>query len=323
MRFATGLDRERDAVVAGLTLATNNGMVEGFVNKVKFIKRSMCHKASFDLLRTRVLHGIYLLQHLHDGDNNYAASETIAHGEMIMKQSRCSIVVVISANTEWQIVQRFYPQKTLTATVFGDCFQIELAVKDKLLPVVFLHGGWGKIGAAGSTQYAIDRWQPQLLINLGTCGGFAGDIALGEIVLANRTIVYDIIEQQGDFEAAIASYTTTLDVSWLQEYPHEVKETLLVSADRDLLIDEVPMLRDRHGAIAGDWESGAIAYTAKRNGVPCLILRGVSDIVAPSGNDTYGNMPAFVVGTELVMSKLLTNLPQWLAVIDPAIVALE
>ena len=200
---------------------------------------------------------------------------------------------------------------------------VALAVKDKLLPVVFLHGGWGKIGAAGSTQYAIDRWQPQLLINLGTCGGFAGDIALGEIVLANRTIVYDIIEQQGDFEAAIASYTTTLDVSWLQEYPHEVKETLLVSADRDLLIDEVPMLRDRHGAIAGDWESGAIAYIAKRNGVPCLILRGVSDIVAPSGNDTYGNMPAFVVGTELVMSKLLTNLPQWLAVIDPAIVALE
>jgi nucleoside phosphorylase len=40
--------------------------------------------------------------------------------------------------------------------------------------LAFLHGGWGKVAAAGSTQYAIDRWAPARLINLGTCGGFKG-----------------------------------------------------------------------------------------------------------------------------------------------------
>ena len=239
-----------------------------------------------------------------------------------MGQSKGSVVVIISANTEWQVVQRFYPHGIMESSIFGDWFTIELPVRGKALPVVFLHGDWGKIAAAGSTQYAIDRWQPTLLINLGTCGGFAGDITPGEIVLANRTVVYDIIEQQGSFDAAIAFYTTTLDISWLQEYPHAVKETLLVSADRDLLIDEVPLLRERYGAIAGDWESGAIAYIAKRNAIPCLILRGVSDVIGPAGNITYGNMPAFVEGTDLVMNKLLIALPQWLAAIDTASIAL-
>ena len=34
--------------------------------------------------------------------------------------------------------------------------------------ILFLHGGWGKIAATASAQYAIDRWNPCLLINLGT-----------------------------------------------------------------------------------------------------------------------------------------------------------
>jgi hypothetical protein len=38
--------------------------------------------------------------------------------------------------------------------------------------------------------------------------------------------------------------------------------------------EEIPHLKDRHHAAAGDWESGAIAFVAARNGVRRLILRG-------------------------------------------------
>jgi nucleoside phosphorylase len=50
-----------------------------------------------------------------------------------------------------------------------------------------------------------------------------------------------------------------------------------VSADRDLIIGEVERLKTEYGAIAGDWESGAIAWVAARNRTRCLILRAVSD----------------------------------------------
>jgi transposase len=53
--FATGLDRDLDAVTAGLTLSHSSGPVEGAVNRIKMIKRQMFGRANFDLLRKRVL----------------------------------------------------------------------------------------------------------------------------------------------------------------------------------------------------------------------------------------------------------------------------
>jgi transposase len=54
-RFADGLRKDLEAVKAALTLPWSQGQVEGWVNKLKFIKRSMYGRANFDLLRQRVL----------------------------------------------------------------------------------------------------------------------------------------------------------------------------------------------------------------------------------------------------------------------------
>ncbi len=53
--FAKGLHRDEAAVRAGLTLPWSNGPVEGHVNRLKWIKRSMFGRAKFDLLKARVL----------------------------------------------------------------------------------------------------------------------------------------------------------------------------------------------------------------------------------------------------------------------------
>jgi hypothetical protein len=53
--FARGIQRDYAAVKAALELPYSNGMVEGNVNRLKFIKRSMFGRAKFDLLRLRVL----------------------------------------------------------------------------------------------------------------------------------------------------------------------------------------------------------------------------------------------------------------------------
>jgi transposase len=56
--FVAGVERDKAAVVAGLTLPQNNGVVEGKVNKLKLIKRMMFGRAEFPLLRQRVLHAL-------------------------------------------------------------------------------------------------------------------------------------------------------------------------------------------------------------------------------------------------------------------------
>lgn len=54
--FVRKLRQDHAAVQAGLTLKWNNGPVEGHINRLKFVKRSMYGRANFDLLRFRVLH---------------------------------------------------------------------------------------------------------------------------------------------------------------------------------------------------------------------------------------------------------------------------
>jgi transposase len=57
-KFANGLERDKAAVLAGLTLIQSNEQVEGQVTRIKLIKRMMFGRAGFALLRQRVLHAL-------------------------------------------------------------------------------------------------------------------------------------------------------------------------------------------------------------------------------------------------------------------------
>ena len=54
--FAQGIRQDERAVSAAITEVWSNGPVEGAINRLKTIKRSMYGRASFELLRRRVLH---------------------------------------------------------------------------------------------------------------------------------------------------------------------------------------------------------------------------------------------------------------------------
>ena len=56
--FLLGIERDKSAVAAGLTLPHSNGIVEGKVNKLKLLKRMGYGRAGFPLLRQRVLHAL-------------------------------------------------------------------------------------------------------------------------------------------------------------------------------------------------------------------------------------------------------------------------
>jgi transposase len=54
-RFARGLQDDLSAVTAGLTLAWSNGVTEGQIHRLKLVKRQGYGRASFALLRQRIL----------------------------------------------------------------------------------------------------------------------------------------------------------------------------------------------------------------------------------------------------------------------------
>ncbi len=226
------------------------------------------------------------------------------------------VLALISAEAEWEPVRQILTQSTAESSPMGEYLSLRVANTD----VVFFHGGWGKIASAASAQYAIDRWKPSLLVNLGTCGGIQGRIEVGTTILVERTLVYDIQEKMGDQTQAILHYETQLDLSWLPECflkkirkDPNLKTGLLVSADRDLLPADIPNLVETFGASAADWESASIAWVAQKNNTRCLILRVVSDLVAPAGGEVYGDIHLFHLRANRIMPDLVARLLDWIS----------
>lgn len=224
------------------------------------------------------------------------------------------IVVLISAIAEWAAVKEIFSPAETQPSPFGEFFNLTLDTLRKpqgAWNLKLYHSGWGKIASAAMMQYVIDHDVPDLIVNLGTCGGFEGLVNQGDVILVDRTIVYDIVELMGDLDI-ISYYASSLDLSWLSEpYPHPIRRGLIASADSDLPPEKISSLKEQ-GAIAGDWESAALAWVAQKNGARLLILRAVSDLVNEQQGEAYNNIDIFIERTKVLMRKLFDQLPDWL-----------
>ena len=220
------------------------------------------------------------------------------------------IIVIVSAISEWIAVKEVLTPNDISTTPYGECFDETFGAR----VVTFFHAGWGKAASAGAMQYVIDHYAPDLSVNLGTCGGFEGQVGLDETILVERTFVYDIVELMGDFGSVPDYYASSLDLSWLPEpYPFPVRRGTIASADSDLLPEKIPQLKTL-GAIAADWESAALAWVARKNEARLLILRAVSDLVNEGGGEAYDNIALYKERTKVIMRRLIEQLPEWINV---------
>lgn len=224
---------------------------------------------------------------------------------------RKSIIILICANAEWKAILKFHKNILLLQSPFGKYFILANQIVNK--EIIFFQTGCGKINSSAASQYVIDNWNPEILVNLGTCGGFENEVIVGDIITVNETVIYDIIEELGTIDDTLESYRTKIDISWIESQHIPLHKTfIMVSADKDIDPDDIEELKRKYKAVAADWESGSIAYIAIKNNVKCLIQRGVSDIVGKDTTEIYGNYELFEERVENLINLLLRNLEPFL-----------
>ena len=225
-------------------------------------------------------------------------------------EQHLTFAVLISANREWRAVKALFPKAVLSVSPFGEYFFANAATADDE-PILFFQGGWGKVAAAASTQYVIDHFNPGQLINLGTCGGIEGRVHRFDIVAAEKVVIYDIYQAMGeDPLLGVSHYTTEIDLP--ADFPIPLIRTTLYSADRDVTAKGLRDLDRLYQPVAVDWESGAIAWVARRNRTPVLILRGVSDLISPEQAEAEGNEALWEENAARMMEVLIRELPKFI-----------
>lgn len=192
------------------------------------------------------------------------------------------------------------------------------------VPVVVAQCGPGKVNAAVCTQIMILKYSPRLIINTGVAGGVG--VKIGDLVAAERCV-------QHDFDTrALGDKLGTL---FIRRGDSETENILELPCDRTaakVLLEEAKAiyggahmgvvatgdefvadkeknrwLGEQFGAKAVEMEGGSIAQACYMNGVPCAVLRAISD---SANDDSPVDFPAFVRETAEKSAELLIRAMQ-------------
>lgn len=142
--------------------------------------------------------------------------------------------------------------------------------------------GVGKVNAAAGTQYAIDRFAPERIVNLGVAGGLDGRMKVGGVYGVSKCFQcdFDLSEINGTARGVPNEYDTAY---FELESPGDGLPTAIVSTgDSFSNIDaDRAFVHGEMGATLRDMELAAVAHVCRRAGVRCCALKAVSDLHFP------------------------------------------
>ena len=146
--------------------------------------------------------------------------------------------------------------------------------------------GIGKVNAAIGATAIIERERPDAIISTGIAGAIDASLKPMDVIVARRVAYHDVwcgpgwdegvvqgLPQYFDADKSLYAKAMELKVPGLN-----IKGGLQISGDRFIVASDIPALRAMYPeAVSVDMESGALAQTCYRYGVPFISFRIISD----------------------------------------------
>lgn len=175
------------------------------------------------------------------------------------------IAVIVALESEYEIAERVLSGK----------------------PGISLHlCGMGKVNAAIGATSLIERDRPDAIISTGLAGAIDRSLHTMDIIVARQVAYHDVWCGEGnemgqvqglprffDMDKELYDKAMSLSVEGLT-----IKGGLQISGDQFINAEDVPRLLKLYPeALSVDMESGALAHTCYRYGIPFISFRVISD----------------------------------------------
>ena len=207
----------------------------------------------------------------------------------------------------------------LSEALVADGLRLEHAQAGRLPLLAFpeigtalARGGHGKAQFALHTRHLLDHAGPvDLIVCAGAAGALADEIAVGDIVVATRTVEHDFQQRISSRAAPVfdghEAAIRNLQVLAPAQASFAVHFGDVASGDEDIVsVDRARALRAATGAVAVAWEGAGGARACAFSQTPYLEIRGVTD------QATVDAPADFRQNLALAMRNVATLLGRWL-----------
>lgn len=174
----------------------------------------------------------------------------------------------------------------------------------------------GKVNASLCTQIMIDRFSPDMVINVGVGCSLNENVVIKNVVIASDVCEYDIditalgeprgyvnglnlIKIPTDRALSEALSQTAINCG------EKIHRGTIASGDTFIASNDLKkMLAEEFNAICGEMEGGAIGHTCYANAVPFAVIRSISD-----GGDENAMMdyPTFKTVAAKITTSIIVN----------------
>lgn len=212
---------------------------------------------------------------------------------------------------QFQTLMTNKKEVTIANTLF-----IEGKIEQK--QVVLLKSGIGKVNAALSTTIMYERFNPRIVINTGTAGGFNDELNIGDLVISSDVVHHDVNVTAFNykygqvpgmppvFKADQALLEKTKLAAQHVSVPYKIG---LIATGDSFMADEEKIkkiAKQFPSMIAAEMEAAAIAQVSYQYEKPFVIIRAISDIAGKESSVSFNEFIHMAVehATKLVVKTI-------------------
>ncbi|KAB2338641.1 5'-methylthioadenosine/S-adenosylhomocysteine nucleosidase [Cytobacillus depressus] len=166
--------------------------------------------------------------------------------------------------------------------------------------VILLRSGIGKVNAALSTAILLERFNPDIVINTGSAGGFNPNLNVGDVVISSEVRHHDVDVTAFGYEygqvpglpAAFEADSKLVQIA--VECAREIEDIQVVKgliATGDSFMNDpvrVEYIREKFTDLqAVEMEAAAIAQVSYQFKKPFVIIRSLSDIAGKESDTSF------------------------------------
>lgn len=185
--------------------------------------------------------------------------------------------------------------------------------------VVLLKSGIGKVNAAMSTTILLEKFNPKVVINTGSAGGFDAALKVGDIVISDEVRHHDVdvtafgyeIGQMAGMPAAYKSDENLMEVAKqaVKEVgEHNYSVGLICSGDVFMSNPErvEAVRKDFPTMKAVEMEAAAVAQVCHQFNTPFVVIRALSDIAGQESSMSFDEFLPVAAkhSTEIVLNAI-------------------